>query len=289
MKLDFSSPKKGEAATATTTTSPPNAPLATPINAEDRDTLNRSPSVNVIVQNTTSESSGTNHQSPSSVSGSSQSQKGMVKSSNKKLKGNSRRNRIVTFDEHQLNQSGSFSSIPIQDLLILAQQQVNSFKSPKKSAPSCSSTSQPSSPLQPISQPPPQSLPHPRQISSVTAVTIPNDIVSSVFTTITTSSVVTMTTAGVSSLQQQDVGGAVSSSSNSSSNSHQGLLVTMGHICTNASTMTTVNHVTTTPAVTTTGISITTTTPSTINTTNPTRSSLFQNNFFFTLYVYNTF
>ena len=277
MKLDFSSPKKGEAMTATATTSPPNAPLATPINAEDKDTLNRSPGVNVVVvQNTTSESSG-NNRSPNSISGSSQSQKGTVKSSNKKLKGNSRRNRIVTFDEQQLNQSGSFSSIPIQDLLILAQQQVNSFKSPKKSAPSYSSISQPSSPLQPI----PQTLPQPRQISSVTAVTIPNDIVSSVFTTVTTPSVVTMTAPGVSS-QQQDVGGAVSSSSSSSNNSHQGLPVTMGHISTNTSTVTTLNHVTTTPAVTTTGISIAATTPATTN-TNPTRSCLFLNNFFFSI------
>lgn len=275
VKLDFSSPKKGEgAATATTTTSPPNAPLATPINAEDKDALSQSPGVNVIVQNATSESSG-NNQSPSSISGSSQSQKGTVKTNVKKLKGNSRRNRIVTFDEHQLNQSGSFSSIPIQDLLVLAQQQVNNFKSPKKSAPSCLSTSQPSSPLQSL----PQSLPQPRQISSVTAVTIPNDVVSSVFTTITTSSAVTMTTVGVS-LQQPDVGGA-SSSSNSSSIPHQSLPVTMGQTCTaNTSTVTTINHVTTTPAVTT-GVSITATTPATTN-TNPTRSCVFLNNFFFT-------
>lgn len=255
MKLDFSSPKKGEATaalpTVATTTSPSTAALATPINAEEKITLTQSPGVNVIVQTTTSEGSG-NGQSLASSSGNSQPQKGPMKINNKKLKGNSRRNRIVTFDEHQLNQSGSFSSIPIKDLLVLAQQQVSSFKSPKKSMPSCSLSPQPSSP--------PESFPQsqPRQISNVTAVTIPNDV-SGVCATPTT-------TAGVSSLhqqQQQEVGGAGCINSNNT-----GLLATVTYTTTNTSTV--VANVATSPAAMSTCVAMATTTPATTS-TNPTR------------------
>ena len=222
MKLDFSSPKKNEtvasAAPTTTTPSPPTNSTATPINVEEVETLNQSPGMKVIVQQTSSNGETGNIQSSSTTFG---SQKSGVKSVSKKSKGN-KRTRIVTFDEHQLNQSGSFSSIPIKDLLMLAQQQVNSFKSPKKSStPSC-----PSSP-QPIS--PPQSFTQPRQkISSVTAVTIPNEIASNI---VTTPSIITTTTAGVSSLQQQDVGGAACSGSN---NPCAGLSVTMANTTANA-------------------------------------------------------
>ena len=260
VKLDFSSPKKSEtaaasAATSTAMTSPPTTAVATPTNVEEMHTVNQSPRVNVIVQQTpTSEDTG-NNQSLSSTSGNNQSQKSGVKSSNKKLKVNNRRTRIVTFDEHQLNQSGSFSSIPIKDLMILAQQQVNSFKSPKKSSTPCSLSPQPSSPL--------QSFPQPRQkiISTVTAVTIPNDIVSSV----TPSSVVATTTAGVLSLQQQDVGGAGCSISGSSSSPHLGLSVTSatGNITTVAVVE---NHITTVPALMTTCAPVTVATPATTNT-----------------------
>ena len=266
VKLDFSSPKKSETAAASaspnTMTSPPTIAAATPTNAEEMNTVNQSPRVNIIVQQTsTSEDTG-NNQSSSSISGNNQSQKGGVKNSNKKLKGN-KRARIVTFDEHQLNQSGSFSSIPIKDLMILAQQQVNSFKSPKKSSmPFCSSSPQPSSPL--------QSFPQPRQkISAVTAVTIPNEVVSSV---VTASSVVTTTTAGVSSLQQQqqDVGGAGCSISGSSSNPHAGFPpVTMPSTTANMTTTAVANHATS-PAMMTTCAPITITTPPTTN-THPTR------------------
>ena len=261
MKLDFSSPKKSEAATTVgtptaTRTTPPTSAVATPTNMEEMHTANQSPRVNIIVQQTSSEDTG-NNQSSSSTSGINQSQKSGVKNINKKLKGNNRRTRIVTFDEHQLNQSGSFSSIPIKDLMILAQQQVNSFKSPKKSStPSFSSPPQPSSPL--------QSFPQPRQkISTVTAVTIPNDVVSNV---ITPSSVVTSTTAGVSSLHQQDVGGAVYSISGSSSNPHLGLPVTVASATSNTTAAVVVNHVMTNPSVATTCAPVAVTTPAATNT-----------------------
>ena len=262
VKLDFSSPKKSETATVTSAgtptarTTPPTSAVATPTNMEEIHMVDQSPRVNVIVQQTlTSEDTG-NNQSLSSTSGSNQSQKSGVKNSSKKLKGNNnRRTRIVTFDEHQLNQSGSFSSIPIKDLLILAQQQVNSFKSPKKgNAPPCSLSPQPSSPL--------QSFPQPRQkISTVTAVTIPNDVISNV---ITPSSVVTSTIAGVSSLHQQDVGGAVCSINDSSSSPHLGLPATMPNVTGN--TTAAVNHVMTSPPVTTTCAPITVASLATTNT-----------------------
>lgn len=231
VKLDFSSPKKSEVAAAPpiTTTTPPTTAVTTPINPEEENTANQSPGINVIVQTPSIES-----------------HKGGVKNSNKKLKGN-RRNRIVTFDEQQLNQSGSFSSIPIKDLIILAQQQVD--KSPKKGT----------TPLSPQSSPL-ELYPQPRQkVSNVTAVTIPNDKT----TTVSTLSVVTTTTAGVSSLHQQDVGGA-----SSGGITHTGLPVTMTtHTVTNASAVVT-THITTTPAVTTTCVSITTAPATTyINTT----------------------
>ena len=257
MKLDFSSPKKNEtvasAVPTTTTPSPPTNSAATPINIEEVETLNQSPGVKVIVQQTSTNEGTGNNQSSSSTSG---SQKSGVKSVNKKSKG-SKRTRIVTFDEHQLNQSGSFSSIPIKDLLMLAQQQVNSFKSPKKSSiPSC-----PSSP-QPIS--PPQSFPQPRQkISSVTAVTIPNEIASNI---VTTPSIVTTTTVGVSSLQQQDVGGATCSGGSSN---HTGLSMTMANTTANAMPI-----VTTAPAMTTSCVSTIAPTPVTTS-THTTRYVLF--------------
>lgn len=263
VKLDFSSPKKSETATAAgtptaTRTTPPTSAVATPTNMEEMHTVNQSPRVNIIVQQTsTSEDTGTN-QTSSSTSGNNQSQKSGVKNSNKKLKGNNnRRTRIVTFDEHQLNQSGSFSSIPIKDLMILAQQQVNSFKSPKKSnAPSFSLSPQPSSPL--------QSFPQPRQkISTVTAVTIPNDVSN----IITPSSVVTLTTAGVvSSLHQHDVGGAVCSISSSSSNPHLGLPATMASATVSTTPAVLVNHVMTSPPMATTCAPITVAAPATTNT-----------------------
>lgn len=275
VKLDFSSPKKGETATIspnTTTTSPATSVEATPINAEEKDTMNQLPGMNVIVkQVSNSEGSGSNQ----SISGNKQSQKVGVKNSNKKVKGN-KRNRIVTFDEHQLNQSGSFSTIPIKDLLVLAQQQVSSVRSPKKNTPSLPSSPQPS---------PPQSLPQPRQrISNVTAVTIPDDTVSSVVTTVTSSSVVTTTTADMPSLQQQEVGGAgsINSSGSTSSSPCPGLPVTVAiTTTTNTSTMV-ANDVTTSPALTTTCTSVTVANPTTTN-TNPTRFVVSENIHFYLL------
>jgi len=258
VKLDFSSPKKSEAASAppTTTTTQPNTAVTTPINVEENNTINQSPGINVTVHTTNIEGPGSD-QLPSSISGNSQSQKSGVKNSNKKFKG-SKRNRIVTFDEQQLNQSGSFSSIPIKDLIVLAQQQVDSFKSPKKDTVPFSSLSPQSSPPQLY----PQSS---HKISGVTAITIPSDktTVSTIVTTVPTSFVVTTTTAGVSSLDQQEMGGAGSSSDGG--NTHMEFPTTMSTHTITATVTTCIT--TTTPAVMSVPITTTASATTYINTT----------------------
>lgn len=258
VKLDFTSPKKSEPTLPlpNTSTTPPTTLAATPTNPEEN-TVEQSSGMSVIVQTPTSEGSDDSRV----LNSNSQSQKSGVKNNNKKLKGN-KRNRIVTFDEHQLNQSGSFSSIPIKDLLMLAQQQVNSFKSPKKGAvPPLSLSPQPSSPVQSSSQP--------RQVSGVTAVTIPNEATSTPVTTVTASSVFTTAIAGVSSLQQQEVGGAVSGGT--------GLPKTVPHTAATATVpnTSTMSHIMTSPATTTTCLSVTMATP-VVTCSNSTRSCSLQ-------------
>lgn len=158
VKLDFSSPKKDDVTAQAP--APPASTLATPTE-EETDSPPTNKGVDIIIQ-TPVDGAPEKNQAQTPKTTQLQQHKNGVKS-----KRNIKRNRIVTFDEQQLNQSGSFSNIPIKNLMMLAQQQVASFRSPKKdhtTPPSCSPPETPS----PASR-------QPRPLKKVTAVTIPTN------------------------------------------------------------------------------------------------------------------
>ena len=188
VKLDFSSPKKDDVSAVP---APPPDTVATPTKEESNSPPGND-GVDIIIQtpiNGTPEKKQS--QTPTSCKNSQlQHHKNGVKS-----KRNIKRNRIVTFDEQQLNQSGSFSNIPIKNLMLLAQQQVASFRSPKKSNSTPPSISPPETPPPPVSR---------QLLNKVTAVTIPTN--QPPLSTVVTASLPISTTA----VQQPDVGRASS-------------------------------------------------------------------------------
>jgi len=196
VKLDFSSPKKDDVTAQAP--APPPITLATPTE-EKTNSPSSNKGVDIIIQ-TPVDGAPEKKQVLTPTTSTKTTQLQQQLKNGVRSKRSIKRNRIVTFDEQQLSLSGSFSNIPIKNLMMLAQQQVASFRSPKKdntTPPSCSPPETPS----PASR-------QPRPLNKVTAVTIPtNQPPPSTMVTVSANSLPVTTTAIV---KLQDVGRAKS-------------------------------------------------------------------------------